>query len=95
MWSLTPTLLLLPFSALASAVACPFGQAAKDGLLNKDDLANFKAVKRDGVDSEAFSRLHKKDVPLDERGLLPGLSLSLGGGLCKYFSRLLFDQPSH
>ena len=80
---------------LASAAACPFGQAAEAGLLTKNDLAKYNSLKQDQLAEGSLSELHKKainpaaDQGPDKRGLLPGLtlpglSLPFGGGLCKY-----------
>lgn len=81
---------------LASAIACPYGAAAEAGLLSDADVAKYEAVKRDGVTSEPFTSLHRKEAfsgthdaisVRTTHGLLPitipGLTLPLGGGLCK------------
>jgi len=86
----------LTAAKLASAIACPFGAVAEAGLLSDEDLAKYKAVKRDGIASEPFTSSHKKDATaeahnaLSGRGAngllpitLPGLALPLGGGLRK------------
>ena len=61
---------------LATAVACPYSQLKKAGLLNGAQLAKYEELKRDGSHIEQRS----------SNGLLPpitipGLSLTLGGGL--------------
>ncbi len=84
----------LTAAKLASAIACPYGAAAEAGLPSDADLAKYEAVKRDGITSEPFTSLHKKEVTLETdvapriraaQGLLPitipGLTLQLGGGL--------------
>ena len=78
---LTGALQVLSLLTLTSAAACPFAQAAHAGLLNHADKAKYEAVERDGLTSNTFSKLHKKDGP----GLnLLGLDLPLGGGLRTY-----------
>jgi len=86
----------LTAAQLASAIACPFGAAAEAGLLSDADLAKYQAIKPEGIASEPFTSLHKKDAIADTRnalsartaqGLLPitlpGLALPFGGGLRK------------
>lgn len=73
----------LPLFKLTSTTTCPFGQAAEAGLLSKDGVAKFEAVKREEPDSGTFSELHKKDagVAIVQGNGKRELSLPLGGGL--------------
>lgn len=80
---------VLSLLTLTCAAACPFAQAAEAGLLNHADQAKYEAVKRDGLISNTFSKLHKKD----RRALtLLGLDLPLGGGLRTYSGQISSNE---
>lgn len=89
-------LVALTATKLASAIACPYGAAAEAGLLSDADVAKYEAVKRDGIASEPFTSLHKKEAFSETHDALnvrmthgflpitiPSLALPLGGGLCE------------
>ena len=65
--------------SVAAAVACPYGQLKKAGLLKRAELAKYEELKRDGGHIEQRS----PDGLLPPIAL-PGLSLPLGGGLREF-----------
>ena len=62
---------------LAAAVACPFGQFKKAGLLSEADLAKYEEIKRGGGHLE--ERSNDALLPITTTGL----DLPFGGGLGK------------
>ena len=74
---LTRLLQVFSLFTLTSAAACPYAHAAETGLLTHAEQGKYQAAKRDGIASDTFSELHKKDGP----GLTLSLNLTLGGGL--------------
>ena len=81
--------LLTGLTAQVYGAACPFELLKRSGLLDKEDVAKFEAVKRDPQAAEALFEAQRREAnPKPEPGLIGPifndiLDLPLGGGLCK------------
>lgn len=81
-------------AATAYGVACPFEEMKRIGLLSKEDIAKFEAVKRDPKAAETLIRAHRREAePEPEPQAIGGnigplvnglLDLPYGGGLGKF-----------
>lgn len=83
-------LTILANLSLAVAVACPYGQLKKAGLLDRAGLAKYEELKRSGGHLEERS----------SNGLLSpitvaGLPLTLGGGLRKLSCFNIWNTTDH
>ena len=79
-------------AATAYGVACPFEEMKRIGLLSKEDIAKFEAVKRDPKAAETLIRAHRREAEPEPQAvggiigpLVNGLlDLPYGGGLRKF-----------